>query len=180
MAQLADLQQADGRLRYLVDDGVFDSNPCRVSCFLNPLYDLLPRNAWLVQQGVCQARPLHLSTPPYLSLCLPISPLHLPYICQARPLDLSTPRYLSLYLPRSPLHLPYICQARSDFLLDEATGTLCCPSPDNCCPNTARACQAQCTTDGRVTTCTSNATHYHGPRPSVLGALHHNLGLNDL
>ena len=152
MAQLADLQQADGRLRYLVDDGVFDSNPCRVSCFLNPLYDLLPRNAWLVQQGVCQARPLHLSTPPYLSLSL----------------------------PRSPLRLPYICQARSDFLLDEATGTLCCPSPDNCCPNTARACQAQCTTDGRVTTCTSNATHYHGPRPSVLGALHHNLGVNDL
>ena len=74
MAQLADLQQADGRLRYLVDDGVFDSNPCRVSCFLNPLYDLLPRNAWLVQQGVCQARPLHLSTPLYTSLSLPISP----------------------------------------------------------------------------------------------------------
>jgi hypothetical protein len=29
MAQLADLQPAEGRLRYLVDDGVFDSNPCR-------------------------------------------------------------------------------------------------------------------------------------------------------
>ena len=73
MAQVVDLQQADGRLRYLVDDGVFDSNPCRVSCFLNPLYDLLPRNAWLVQQGVCQARSLDLPTPPYTSLSPPIS-----------------------------------------------------------------------------------------------------------
>ena len=29
---------------------------CRKSCFLNPLYDLLPRNSWLVQHGTCQAR----------------------------------------------------------------------------------------------------------------------------
>ena len=124
MAQLTDLQREDGRLRYLVDNGVFDSNPCRKSCFLNPLYDLLPRNSWLVQHG--------------------------------------------------------ICRARSDFLLDEATGTLCCPSPDNCCPNTARACQAQCTTEGRTTTCTSNAVRYQGPLPSLLSSLHHNLGINDL
>lgn len=33
-----------------------------------------------------------------------------------------------------------LCQKQEDFLLDEMTNTLCCPSPDNCCPNTNRGC----------------------------------------
>lgn len=44
--QLEDLRREDGRVRYVVEAGVFDSNPCRISCFLNPLYEVLPRNDW--------------------------------------------------------------------------------------------------------------------------------------
>ena len=53
---LEDLQREAGQVRYLVERGPFDSNPCRVhnACFLNPLYELLPRDDWIVSNGVCQ------------------------------------------------------------------------------------------------------------------------------
>ena len=123
--------------QYLVLPSARDTRPWPTShlstlrsCFLNPLYDVLPRNSWLVEHSTCQRQ--------------------------------------------------------SDFLLDEATGTLCCPSPDNCCPNSARACQVQeetrcVTTAGRVP-CPSNASwvvHYQGPQPPPR-RLHHRLAIDDL
>ena len=35
-----------------------------------------------------------------------------------------------------------LCQRWSDFLYDPASNTLCCPSPDYCCPHTATNCSA--------------------------------------
>lgn len=40
-------------IRYLVR-GQFDSNPCRATCMLNPVYDLLPRMRWITASGICQ------------------------------------------------------------------------------------------------------------------------------
>ena len=70
-------------LRWLVR-GQFDSNPCRSTCMLNPVYDLLPRMEWVRASGICQ----------------------------------------------SP----------SDFAYDEASDSLCCPSPNYCCPNSLASC----------------------------------------
>ena len=39
---------------FLIGNSTFDSNPCQGACGLNPLYDLLPRNSWLVESGTCQ------------------------------------------------------------------------------------------------------------------------------
>ena len=63
-----------------------------------------------------------------------------------------------------------VCQKQTDFLLDEVTGTLCCPSPDNCCPNTARACQESAV----------DAVRYEGPLPRVFKRLHHRLGIDQV
>ena len=41
------------RFRYLIR-GQFDSNPCRASCMLNPVYDLQPRMRWVTVSGICQ------------------------------------------------------------------------------------------------------------------------------
>lgn len=41
------------RFSYLVA-GQFDSNPCRSTCMLNPVYDLLPRMAWITKSNICQ------------------------------------------------------------------------------------------------------------------------------
>jgi len=40
------------RYSYLVP-GQFDSNPCRSSCMLNPIYDLLPRMQWITDSSIC-------------------------------------------------------------------------------------------------------------------------------
>ena len=32
----------------------YDSNPCAINCMPNPVYDILPRGAWLVNSGICQ------------------------------------------------------------------------------------------------------------------------------
>ena len=40
-------------LGYLVRNGSFDSNPCRATCILNPLYDILPRQLWTVRSQMC-------------------------------------------------------------------------------------------------------------------------------
>ena len=63
---MEDLQREAGQVRYLVERGPFDSNPCRVhnACFLNPLYELPPRDAWIVSNGVCQEQADFLSTRP--------------------------------------------------------------------------------------------------------------------
>ena len=71
-------------LGYLLPDGGFSSNPCGASCLLNPVYDFLPRGAWVVSSGICQ-----------------------------RP---------------------------SDFIYDPVSQSLCCPSPDYCCPNSKANC----------------------------------------
>jgi hypothetical protein len=70
-------------LRWLVR-GQFDSNPCRSTCMLNPVYDLLPRMEWV--------------------------------------------------------RASRICQSPSDFAYDEASDSLCCPSPNYCCPNSLASC----------------------------------------
>ena len=73
------------QLQYLVPNGAFSSNPCAgSSCMLNPFYELLPRDAWVVESN--------------------------------------------------------ICQSAADFVLDHATGSICCPSPDYCCPNSVANC----------------------------------------
>lgn len=69
---------------YLIENGTFDSNPCGGPCMLNPVYDILPRNAWLVESSACQ-------------------------------------RW-------------------EEFLWDPVSQTMCCPSPDYCCPNSVRDC----------------------------------------
>jgi len=74
-------------LGYLLGDtAAYSSNPCGSTCFLNPLYDFLPRGGWIVDSGVCQ-----------------------------RP---------------------------SDFLFDADSQTMCCPSPDYCCPHSVANCSA--------------------------------------
>ena len=35
-----------------------------------------------------------------------------------------------------------ICQRQGDFVYDAASQTLCCPSPDHCCPNSVGDCAA--------------------------------------
>ena len=35
-----------------------------------------------------------------------------------------------------------VCQRPSDFILDPTSNTLCCPSPDYCCPHAAANCSA--------------------------------------
>lgn len=35
-----------------------------------------------------------------------------------------------------------VCQRLSDFVLDPTSKTLCCPSPDYCCPHAASNCSA--------------------------------------
>jgi hypothetical protein len=71
-------------LGLLFPDGAFSSNPCSTVCWLNPVYDFLPRGQWVVDSGVCQRL--------------------------------------------------------EDFVLDPTSGTLCCPSPDYCCPNSVANC----------------------------------------
>ena len=41
------------RAKFVVS-GAFDSNPCRATCMLNPVYDLLPRMRWVTDSGICQ------------------------------------------------------------------------------------------------------------------------------
>ena len=41
------------RYRYLVD-GQYDSNPCRSTCMLNPIYDIEPRMSWVTNSRICQ------------------------------------------------------------------------------------------------------------------------------
>lgn len=77
------------QLGFLWSDGAFSSNPCSGSgCTLNPFYDFLPRNQWVIDSAICQ-----------------------------RP---------------------------HDFAYDEHTGSICCPAPDYCCPNSV----ADCSTPG--------------------------------
>ena len=64
--------------------GQFDSNPCRASCMLNPMYDILPRMSWVTESG--------------------------------------------------------ICQKADDFSYDGTSRSLCCPSPNYCCPNSIESC----------------------------------------
>ena len=73
----------DGNTSFLIN-GTFDSNPCASTCMLNPVYDILPRESWVVDSG--------------------------------------------------------ICQAPGDFVFDPTSETLCCPSPDYCCPNSVDTC----------------------------------------
>ena len=70
---LEDLQREAGQVRYLVERGPFDSNPCRVhnACFLNPLYELLPRDDWIVSNGVCQEQADFLLDEATGTLCCP-------------------------------------------------------------------------------------------------------------
>ena len=70
-------------IQYLLR-GQFDSNPCRATCMLNPVYDLLPRMLWITASG--------------------------------------------------------ICQTMEDFTYDPASDSLCCPSPNYCCPNSVSSC----------------------------------------
>ena len=72
-------------LKFIVDRGPFDSNPCQGQCMSNPVYDILPRASWLVESHVCQ-------------------------------------------------------DPERDFVYDNVSGTLCCPSPDYCCPNSVSDC----------------------------------------
>ena len=44
----------NGSFFFLIDNSTFDSNPCQGACGMNPLYDLLPRNSWLVESDTCQ------------------------------------------------------------------------------------------------------------------------------
>ena len=154
---------------------------CRKSCFLNPLYDLLPRNSWLVQHGTCQARSDFLldeatgTLPMWKPAALRLWPIRPP----ARPASARSSSGRSR-ASASLGQLADVAWLAGHTGVVSHTGTLCCPSPDNCCPNTARACQAQCTTEGSTTTCTSNAVRYQGPLPPLLSSLHHNLGINDL
>ena len=69
---------------YLVA-GQFDSNPCRATCMMNPIYDLQPRMGWVTASR--------------------------------------------------------ICQRMEDFTYDPASESLCCPSPDYCCPNSVTSCR---------------------------------------
>ena len=39
-------------LGYLLPDGAFSSNPCGAACLLNPVYDFMPRNEWIVSSGL--------------------------------------------------------------------------------------------------------------------------------
>ena len=77
-------------LGYLVRNGAFDSNPCRTGCLLNPVYDILPRQLWTVQSGMCM-----------------------------RP---------------------------EDFVWDEKSRSVCCPSADYCCPNSVVNCSSKLAT----------------------------------
>ena len=70
-------------MRYLVR-GQYDSNPCRATCMLNPVYDLLPRMRWIADSHIC-----------------------------AKP---------------------------TDFAYDAKSDSLCCPSPNYCCPNSLANC----------------------------------------
>ena len=72
------------RWSYLVNSQ-FDSNPCRSTCMLNPIYDLLPRMVWVTESN--------------------------------------------------------ICQRTEDFLFDPMSQSLCCPSPNYCCPNSVSSCR---------------------------------------
>lgn len=70
-------------MQYLVR-GQFDSNPCRATCMLNPVYDFLPRMRWVSSSA--------------------------------------------------------ICQSSHDFAYDDKSDSLCCPSPNYCCPNSLNSC----------------------------------------
>ncbi|KAL1523100.1 hypothetical protein AB1Y20_018058 [Prymnesium parvum] len=70
--------------RLVFDNFSGDSNPCRATCMLNPIYDILPRADWIVSSN--------------------------------------------------------ICQHPKDFTYDHVSGTLCCPSPNYCCPNSIVNC----------------------------------------
>ena len=72
-------------LNYLVPEGAWSSNPCAGAGYmLNSVYELMPRDKWVVDAG--------------------------------------------------------ICQRADDFLLDDASGSTCCPAPDYCCPNSLSDC----------------------------------------
>lgn len=62
-------------LRFAVPDGMFDSNPCRATCMLNPIYRILPRDLWLVQRDICSRRSDFVFDPESASICCP-SPKH--------------------------------------------------------------------------------------------------------
>ena len=72
------------RYAYLLR-GQFDSNPCRTTCMLNPIYDLLPRMQWVAESN--------------------------------------------------------ICQRIDDFVYDATSDSICCPSPNYCCPNSVSHCR---------------------------------------
>ena len=57
-------------MRYLVR-GQFDSNPCRASCMLNPIYDLQPRMNWITASNICQSANDFLYDAKSDSLCCP-------------------------------------------------------------------------------------------------------------
>ena len=58
------------RLSYLIS-GQFDSNPCRSTCMLNPIYDLHPRMAWITASNICQRMEDFEYDPASESLCCP-------------------------------------------------------------------------------------------------------------
>lgn len=60
----------DGETQYLVRGG-FDSNPCRATCMLNPVYDLLPRMEWVRASRICQSPSDFRFDPSSQSLCCP-------------------------------------------------------------------------------------------------------------
>lgn len=62
-------------LKFAVSDGMFDSNPCRATCMLNPVYRILPRDMWLVERKVCSRRDDFQFDPVSASICCP-SPHH--------------------------------------------------------------------------------------------------------
>lgn len=58
-------------LRFLVPEGAWSSNPCAGACMLNPFYEFLPRDKWVVDAGMCQAREDFLLDKESNSLCCP-------------------------------------------------------------------------------------------------------------
>eukprot|EP00322_Chrysochromulina_rotalis_P025231 CAMPEP_0115862346 /NCGR_PEP_ID=MMETSP0287-20121206/18126_1 /TAXON_ID=412157 /ORGANISM="Chrysochromulina rotalis, Strain UIO044" /LENGTH=176 /DNA_ID=CAMNT_0003316759 /DNA_START=141 /DNA_END=671 /DNA_ORIENTATION=+ len=58
------------KFTYLIE-GQFDSNPCRSTCMLNPIYDLLPRMEWITASHICQRIEDFTYDPVSESMCCP-------------------------------------------------------------------------------------------------------------
>ncbi|KAL1514605.1 hypothetical protein AB1Y20_003699 [Prymnesium parvum] len=83
-AVLSRLESDPPGIRFMLNNFSGDSNPCRATCMLNPVYEILPRADWIVSSN--------------------------------------------------------ICQQPTDFSYDNISRSLCCPSPNYCCPNSISNC----------------------------------------